>query len=92
MIAPSGEEAIVEGKRACSYVSRIQLDKHILDMSVDAGSMLFAERVTQLAKEKLWVLSTAKRKIKSRIVIRADGSTVLYVRKFWVLYLKRIWQ
>ncbi len=81
MIAPSGEEAIVEGKRACSYVSRLELDKHILDMSVDAGSMLFAERVTQLAKEKLWVLSTAKRKIKSRIVIGADGVHSLVRKK-----------
>jgi len=78
IISPSGKEAIAEGKRGSFNISRLQLDKYILDMAIKNGARLVEERVIEVKAEKrLWILKTKKRRLKARIIIGADGANSL---------------
>jgi len=75
IISPSGKEAIAKGKRGSFNVSRLQLDKYILNMATKKGARLLEERVIKVTKEKnLWTIKTKKRTLKAKIIIGADGA------------------
>lgn len=81
IISPSGRETIAKGKRGSFNVSRLELDKYILNMATKKGAKLIKERVLKVAMEKkLWILKTKKRTLKAKIIIGADGANSL-VRK-----------
>jgi len=78
IISPSGKEAIAKGERGSFNVSRLQLDKYILNMAIKNGAQLIEERVIKVAKEKnLWILKTKKRTLKAKIIVGADGANSL---------------
>jgi menaquinone-9 beta-reductase len=81
IISPSGREAIAKGKRGSFNISRLQLDRYILNMALKKGARLVKERVVKIVNEKgIWSLTTKKRKLKAKIIVGADGVNSL-VRK-----------
>jgi len=56
-------------------ISRLHLDKYLLDKAVDEGAELIEERVTGIRQESDgWVLKTKQSTLKTKTVIGADGT------------------
>jgi geranylgeranyl reductase family protein len=76
IISPRGLTARIDttdGKRPIA-ISRMILDKHLLDKSIAHGAKLIQERVIDVKREKNnWVVHTSKRKKETSFLVGADG-------------------
>jgi geranylgeranyl reductase family protein len=80
LISPSGNEVDTYGETGMN-ISRLHLDKYLLEKATKAGSILAREKVIAIEKNKdYWTVKTKKRKIKARFIIGADGVNSL-IRK-----------
>lgn len=82
LISPKNCEITLTKKTSCMNVSRMHLDKYLLDKAIDEGANLIEERVTD-AKQKnfKWILKTNKRTLKTKLVIGADGTKSIIRKK-----------
>jgi len=82
LVSPSGKQTTVslrKGKFFC--FSRLELDKSLVDMAVDAGAKLTKERVTAIeAKKDIWKIKTTQRLYAAKLVVGADGVNSLVRR------------
>jgi len=74
LISPNGVEITTSGTHGMN-ISRLHLDKYLLDKAVDEGAELIEERVTDVEQESDgWVLKTKQSTLKTKTVIGADGT------------------
>ncbi|MCW3985292.1 MAG: NAD(P)/FAD-dependent oxidoreductase [Candidatus Bathyarchaeota archaeon] len=81
LVSPRGAKALVFGKIGMN-ISRMQLDRFLLDTAIAAGSVHIKERVLTIRREDTnWVLATKRRKIRSKFLIGADGVNSMVRRR-----------
>jgi len=74
LISPNGVEITTSGTHGMN-ISRLHLDKYLLDKAVDEGAELIEERVTDVRQESSgWILKTKQSALKTKTVIGADGT------------------
>jgi len=82
LVSAKGAKALVGGGKTGMNISRMQLDRFLLDTAIDAGSVHIKERVLTITREDAnWVLVTKRRKIRSKFLIGADGVNSMVRRK-----------
>jgi len=80
--SPKNRKIVIMGKKKCIVFSRLHLDSFILKMAVKEGAKLIKERVTNIKKNKnYWIIKTKKRRLKTDIIIGADGTNSLLRKK-----------
>jgi geranylgeranyl reductase family protein len=81
IVAPSGSEFKV-GSGYLLGVSRLKLDKYLLDIAIGAGVRHIPEKVINVFEEdNQWVVQTTSRTIKTKLLIGADGTNSLVRKK-----------
>jgi geranylgeranyl reductase family protein len=77
LIAQSGQKVTIGAQNGAPIligISRLRLDKFILDMAIDNGARLIEEKVIGVeARGSAWQVQTTKRKIQTRLIVGADG-------------------
>ena len=77
VISPKNVEVHIkrEGHKQAMNVSRLHLDKYLLDKAVDEGTELIEERVTDVKQENDgWILKTRQNTLKTKTIVGADGT------------------
>jgi len=81
IVAPSGFESNV-GSGYLLGISRLKLDKYLLDIAVNAGVKHIPEKVLDVFEENnLWTIQTTNSIIKTKLIIGADGTNSLVRKK-----------
>lgn len=63
-------------------ISRLKLDKYLLDMAIDAGAKHVPEKVIKVFEEDdQWVVQTTNNTLKTKFLIGADGTNSLVRKK-----------
>ncbi|MEM5812438.1 MAG: NAD(P)/FAD-dependent oxidoreductase, partial [Candidatus Aenigmatarchaeota archaeon] len=80
IISPVGTEAVI-GKGFIMGISRLLLDKYILEMAKNEGAQLIEERVLDIKeKNNSWIIKTNKGNKYAKLIVGADGTNSI-VRK-----------
>jgi len=84
IVSPSGNEATV-GTGYTGYtikISRLRLDKFLLDMAINSGAKLVEEKVMDVdSQDGIWHVRTEHRTTRARLIVGADGVSSLVRRK-----------
>jgi geranylgeranyl reductase family protein len=89
LIAPSGREARV-GSGYIIGISRLLLDKFLLDKAVESGAKLVKDRVVDIKnKGGVWEIKTSQGTKKTKLLIGADGVNSIVRRKVLGPFTKR---
>ncbi|MBN1280857.1 MAG: NAD(P)/FAD-dependent oxidoreductase [Candidatus Thermoplasmatota archaeon] len=81
IIAPSGSEFNI-GSGYLLGVSRLKLDKYLIDNAVKAGVRHIPEKVINVYEEENhWVVETTRQKFKTNLLIGADGTNSIIRKK-----------
>ncbi|RKX90948.1 MAG: hypothetical protein DRP84_12355 [Spirochaetes bacterium] len=82
LISPNGREAVIRGTEESWAVSRLHLDKFLLEKAIENGARLIEKRVIDFEKKKHgWILKTKKSFKRTKIIVGADGANSLVRKK-----------
>jgi geranylgeranyl reductase family protein len=81
IIAPTGAEFNV-GSGYLLGISRLKLDRYLLDLAIQAGAIHIPEKVKGVFEEEdRWVVRTVNNTIKTKLLIGADGTNSIVRKK-----------
>ncbi|MDH7516925.1 MAG: NAD(P)/FAD-dependent oxidoreductase [Candidatus Thermoplasmatota archaeon] len=82
LISPTGISVMTSGKKGSWSLSRLILDKYILDKAIEYGCRLIPERVINVKiKENVWHIKTREAEYQAKIIIGADGVNSIVRKK-----------
>ncbi len=80
--SPEGFSVMIRGDKPSWTISRLLLDKFILDKAIDSGSKLINEKVIDITpKGDIWEIKTDAGIYKAKIIIGADGVNSIVRKK-----------
>lgn len=73
-ISPTGDREKVPIKRPIPVISRLELNRYLLNMAIDAGAEFIQKKVSHISKSNLmWHIETNDSNYKADLIIGADG-------------------
>ncbi len=82
LISPEGLSVMTSGKKGSWSLSRLILDKYILDKAIECGCHFIPEQVIDVRlKDDVWHIKTKNAEYKARILVGADGVNSIVRKK-----------
>jgi geranylgeranyl reductase family protein len=82
LISPGGFSVMTSGKKGSWSLSRLIMDKYILDNAIECGCRFIPEKVIDVnQKDNIWKVKTKNAEFKARILIGADGVNSIVRKK-----------
>lgn len=82
LISPSGVSVMISGEKSSWSLSRLTLDKYLLDQAIEKGCIHINEQVIDIQCERdLWVIKTKQGMYTSKHLIGADGVNSIVRKK-----------
>lgn len=81
-ISPSGTSVMTSGKKSGWVLSRLILDKFLLDKAVEKGCTLIQEQVVDVQfKDNIWKIKTKTQTYQAKFLVGADGVNSIVRKK-----------
>lgn len=82
LISPNGYSVMTSGKKGSWSLSRLIMDKYILDNAIECGCRFIPEKVIDvILKDNIWHLKTKNKEYASKLIIGADGVNSIVRKK-----------
>ncbi len=81
-VSSHGLSVMTDGKKSTWTLSRARFDQFLLNKAIENGCKLIPEQVKGISmKNKIWEITTTKRKYQTKLIIGADGVNSIVRKK-----------